>query len=125
MTRHTLIILLVSGLLLLLSVCNEDMSPEGSLEAQAWTMIDKGAVLVDVRSKDEYNQGHLHNSLHIPYDQLASRISELGADKNAQVVLYCRSGKRAGKAEATLRENGFSNILNAGGYAPMMKHKQP
>lgn len=108
---------LVIGLLLS-TACSQD-SNTPSTEAQAWALIEQGALLIDVRTPQEYNQGHLDNALLIPHDQLATRISELGDDKTREIVLYCRSGGRAGKAEATLRQAGFNNVLNAGGYQDM------
>ncbi|VAW87243.1 hypothetical protein MNBD_GAMMA18-1550 [hydrothermal vent metagenome] len=108
---------LVIGLLLS-TACSQD-SNTPSTEAQAWALIEQGALLVDVRTPQEYNQGHLDNALLIPHDQLASRVSELGDDKAREIVLYCRSGGRAGKAETILRQQGFNNVLNAGGYQDM------
>lgn len=121
MKRFTAISALLLGLLLTTGCLQQN--GEVSVESQAWTLIEKGALLVDVRTEQEYSQGHLDNAMLIPHDQIASRISELGSDKERQIVLYCRSGGRAGKAEQVLRENGFSNVLNAGGYEGMIAIK--
>jgi len=54
---------------------------------------------------------------------VADRLAEFGDDKSRDVVLYCRSGRRAGVAEAVLTDNGFTAIFNAGGYEPMLMAK--
>ncbi len=110
-------------IVLLFSAGCSQVGDNSSTEKQAWELIDQGALLLDVRTPEEYQQGHLYNALLIPHDQLASRVSELGEDKSRTIVLYCRSGGRAGKAEAVLREHGFTDVLNAGGYQGMMKAK--
>ncbi|MCF6218580.1 MAG: rhodanese-like domain-containing protein [Gammaproteobacteria bacterium] len=122
MPRITTISLLIIALLL--SAGCSQVADNGSTEKQAWQLIDQGALLLDVRTPEEYQQGHLYNALLIPHDQLANRISELGGDKSRAIVLYCRSGGRAGKAEAVLREHGFTDVLNAGGYQDMMEAKR-
>lgn len=92
-------------------------------EVKGWALIAAGALLVDVRTADEFSTGHLDGALNIPHDQVAARLAEFGADKSRDVVLYCRSGNRAGLAETVLAENGFSAVFNAGGYEPMLAAK--
>ena len=92
-------------------------------EAKGWALIAAGALLVDVRTADEFSAGHLDGALNIPHDQVAARLAEFGADKSRDVVLYCKSGRRAGVAETVLAENGFSAVFNAGGYEPMLAAK--
>ncbi len=94
-----------------------------TIEAKGWALIAAGALLVDVRTADEFSAGHLEGALNIPHDQVAARLAEFGPDKSRDVVLYCRSGHRAGLAEAVLSENGFSAVFNAGGYEPMLAAK--
>jgi phage shock protein E len=94
-----------------------------SQEAKAWRLIEEGALVVDVRTPEEFAGGHLDNAVLIPHDQVPSRLAEFGDDKQAQIVLYCRSGARAGKAEAALREAGYKNVFNGGGYEPLMQSK--
>ncbi len=98
-------------------------SSDGSIEKQAWQEIRNGALLVDVRTQKEYDAGHLEGALLIPYDQIPQRLAEFGEDKNRSIVVYCRSGKRAGIAEETLRKAGFTHVLNAGGYKAMKAAK--
>ena len=87
-----------------------------SVQQEAWTAIRGGALLVDVRSRDEFDQGHLEGAVLIPHDQIAARASELGDDKGRAIVLYCRSGNRSSQAKLALEKLGYTNVMNAGGY---------
>ena len=110
---------LVAGFFLI----SKTKAGEASREAHGWELIAQGALLVDVRSQAEFDAGHLEGALLIPHTDVAARLSEFGSDKNRPIVLYCRSGNRAGKAEDVLVANGFTNIHNAGGYEPMLAAK--
>ena len=99
-------------------------SIEMSLEAQAWALIDNGALLVDTRSQKEFDTGYLEGAILIPHDQVEERLIEFGADKSRPIVLYCRAGNRAGQAEKVLRAAGFSQVLNAGGYVRLKTWKE-
>ena len=115
--RSFMLLLLVVLLAVPFSACTG--SDNESVEGKAWQEIRSGAMLLDVRTPEEFAGGHLENALNIPYDQITSRSAELGEDKNKMIVVYCRSGKRAGAAEKTLKSLGFTNVLNAGGYDSM------
>lgn len=62
-------------------------------------------LILDVRSQAEYEAGHVPGAVLIPHDQLASRLSEL--DRERWVLVYCKSGRRAGIAEEVLVKDGF------------------
>ena len=83
---------------------------------QAWAEINKGALLIDVRSAEEYALAHIEGALNIPHDQMANRLAEVEQTKDKSIVLYCRSGRRAKAAKGILQQNGYLNVLNAGGY---------
>lgn len=87
-----------------------------NIQVQAWEAIAQDALLLDVRTPTEFAQGHLEKARNIPYDQLRERIAELGSDREVPVVLYCRTGRRSELARQTLRELGFTHVLNGGGY---------
>jgi phage shock protein E len=87
-----------------------------SLEQEAWRSIRSGALVVDVRTPEEYAGGHLDGALNIPYDQIEARRAELGTALDRPVVLYCRTGRRAGIAKKTMEALGFTNVLNARSY---------
>jgi len=72
-------------------------------------------VVLDVRSKREYASGHVPGAINIPHDQLSARMNELRSRDNAEFVVYCESGRRAGKAESLLLAEGFLNIKHLQG----------
>ena len=74
-----------------------------------------GAIVLDVRSAEEYARGHVPNAVSIPHDQLSARTGELGNAKGAPIVVYCESGRRAGMAASTLLDAGFTNVLHLDG----------
>ena len=73
-------------------------------------------IWIDVRTKEEYDSGHLADAVNIPYEQIADKIAQVTQDKNAVIQLYCRSGRRSGIALESLKALGFSKVTNAGGY---------
>ena len=75
--------------------------------------LTSGALVVDVRSPQEYASGHFSTAINIPYDQVGRRLAEFGPDKARTVVLYCYAGSRSAAAERVLRKNGFASVVNA------------
>lgn len=78
---------------------------------------DKNAILVDVRTKEEFQQGRIAGSILLPYDQItaASAAKVIGNDKNRTIVLYCRSGNRSAVAASSLRSLGYGKVYDLGG----------
>lgn len=75
-------------------------------------------VLVDVREKEEFREGHLPGALSLPRGFLDLRIEEVVPDKRTPVILHCASGTRSLLAGRTLREMGYENVVSmSGGYA--------
>ncbi len=81
--------------------------------ADAHRLVEKGAVLLDVRSEEEFAQGHLPGAVNIPAFQLPGRLDEVGM-KSRQVVVYCASGERSAWAAKLMRANGFRHVYNLG-----------
>lgn len=78
---------------------------------------NKNIKLIDVREKNEYDDGYIPGATHIPRGFLESRIEETVPDKDAPVVLYCAGGVRSALAAQTLQEMGYSDVLSlAGGF---------
>ncbi len=73
-------------------------------------------LVLDVRSEEEFEAGHVPGAVHIPYDQLESRIDEVEAASPDKVVVYCERGGRAGKAEATLQQAGIEEVYDLEGH---------
>lgn len=85
--------------------------------AAAAEHIAKGAVVLDVREPDEYDQGALPNAIHIPRGHLEAQVEGKILDKHAQVVVYCAGGVRSAFAAKTLAELGYTDVLSvAGGF---------
>lgn len=73
-------------------------------------------VIIDVRSNEEWESGHVAQAFHIPHTEIAQKIEEVASNKDAKIVLYCAAGGRAGKAKEVLDALGYTNVENAGGY---------
>ena len=78
--------------------------------------LDKGEklIIVDVRTKEEYDDGHIPNSLLIPYDEIEAKAATLLPDKNASIIVYCRSGRRSEIAAKSLVKLGYTNVADMG-----------
>jgi phage shock protein E len=87
------------------------ISQEALLERQQKG--DESTYVLDVRSPEEYASGHVPGAVNIPYDQVASRIAEVPKDKD--VVLYCKSGRRAGIAAEVLAGQGYDRLQHLEG----------
>lgn len=78
-------------------------------------------LVIDVRTEAEYRQEHVREALNIPYDEIAGRIAAVAPDRATPITLYCRSGRRSGIAEQTLRRLGYRQIENRGGLDDMRR----
>lgn len=84
-------------------------------------LIAKGATIVDVRTKNEYQAGHLKNSINIPLDRLSDNIKKLNKEK--PVITCCASGARSASAMRFLRSNGFNQVYNGGPWTSLRRYK--
>ena len=73
-------------------------------------------VWVDVRSAAEFSGGAVEGAVNIPHNVIAEEIGKVVADKDTQINLYCRSGRRAGWAMESLNQLGYGKVTNYGGY---------
>ena len=73
------------------------------------------AILVDVRTEDEYNSGYIENSLNIDYFSNEFSVNADKLDKNTPIILYCRSGKRSSMSANKISKLGFKEIYNLEG----------
>ncbi|WP_420841849.1 rhodanese-like domain-containing protein [Eikenella glucosivorans] len=74
------------------------------------------AVWIDVRSPEEYAQGHIQGAHNLPHDQIGRQIAAVVPDKHTPIQLYCRSGRRAESAKQVLESMGYTRVQNRGGY---------
>jgi len=106
---------LAIGLLTLLAAVNLNAKNISQDELQALMKGEDKPVLIDVRTEGEFAGGHVPGAINIPHKELEQRLAELSGVKNSQVVLYCRSGTRAGIAKKILASNGFTKLDHLSG----------
>ena len=73
------------------------------------------ALILDVRTREEFASGHVPGAVNIPHTEVASRLGELGADQSRPIVVYCERGGRAGQAESQLASAGFGDLRHLEG----------
>ena len=80
-------------------------------------IMDSGekVVILDVREQDEYDEGHIVGSILIPYTEIGNKAQETLPDKDKQILVYCRSGRRSKIAAETLAKLGYTNVKEFGG----------
>ena len=76
----------------------------------------EGAVLLDVRSPQEYQEGHIPGSQNVPLQQL-DKVEDVTENKDTVLYVYCRSGARSRQAVSLLKHTGYTNVHNIGGIA--------
>ncbi|MBX3704391.1 MAG: rhodanese-like domain-containing protein [Steroidobacteraceae bacterium] len=89
------------------------MAPETLAERLAWG--DQSLVVLDVRSAEEYAEGHVAGARNIPHTQIAERVVELADARDRDLVVYCRSGRRSEIALQALRDAGFTRLFHLEG----------
>lgn len=120
---------IIKGLLLLLGVCllcacSNNKNAESKIIVDNNGFLTKESikdiqeknnyVILDVRTKEEYNEKHIVDSILIPYDEISDKTVNI--DKNKTILVYCRSGKRATTAVEKLKNLGYT-AYNMGGIA--------
>lgn len=78
-------------------------------------LMKKGAIIIDVRTKAEYQGGHINGAINIPLNNLSNHYSKI--DKSKPVITCCASGIRSAQAKAILESNGFNMVFNGGGWS--------
>lgn len=91
--------------------------------AQAWPIIENGALLIDVRTQGEFDAGHLDGALNIPWQDTNALMDAIGDDKDRPVVVYCRSGNRSGKSKQALDAQGYTHVFNGTGLEALKATK--
>ena len=100
-------------------IAHADVTPQAK---QSMVQSEKAkGVWIDVRSAEEFNAGHLQDAVNIPHDKIIDGVKALGSDKDAPLNLYCRSGRRAEAALTELKNAGYTNVINHGGYEDLVK----
>lgn len=110
-------------LLLLLPGCGQTTHKEQeavyvNITAQEAKQImdsQEGYIILDVRTQEEYEEGHIPGAILIPHTQIEARAEQVLADKRQLILVYCRSGRRSKLAAEDLVELGYTNIKEFGG----------
>lgn len=79
-------------------------------------LVKEGAVILDVRSRGEFEIGHIRGSMNIPVDQLRNNLNKL-KDKKRPIITCCASGMRSASAKTLLKANGYAEVYNGGGWS--------
>ena len=106
-----------------LSACGQDK--ESAQEAvylnitakQAKEIMDsqENYIILDTRTQEEYEEGHIPGAILIPYDEITQKAETILTDKNQLILVYCRSGRRSKLASQDLVKLGYTNIREFGG----------
>ena len=112
--RNKLMALVIGGLLMLgQSVsANQTMTTQ---ELQNKLNAKENFVLLDVRTQEEYNAGYIAGAILLPYDEINVKATIVLPDKEKEIVLYCRSGRRSAIAKKSLLDLGYQKVVDFGG----------
>lgn len=77
----------------------------------------QGALVIDVRSPQEFRSGHVPNALNLPLGELRASVPRLVKDQNQVLLLHCRSGGRSAIARQQLKSLGYTRVFNLGSLA--------
>ena len=75
----------------------------------------EGYIILDTRTQEEYDEGHIPGAILIPYDEITEKAEGILTDKDQLILVYCRSGRRSKIAAQSLVELGYTNIMEFGG----------
>ena len=84
-------------------------------EAKALMDSEKGYIILDVRTEEEYAAGHIEGAVLIPDYEIQEKAEEILLDKSQLILVYCRSGRRSKNAASTLASLGYTNVKEFGG----------
>lgn len=78
---------------------------------EAIELYDKSqAVIIDVRTQEEYEQSHIQGAVNIPVNEISEKIKNVESNKSTIIIVYCKTGKRSRIAKRLLEEEGYTNI---------------
>ena len=108
---------------MMLTACGQDKeNDQGAVyvnitaeEAKQIMDSQEGYIILDVRTKEEYDQGHIPGATQISHEEIAEKAEDVLTDKDQLILVYCRSGRRSKIAAEALVELGYTNIKEFGG----------
>ncbi len=113
-------LLILSAFLLLLVGCSSE-DQEAYLASGKISCSDietvksyKDYMIIDVRTPEEYSEGHLDDAINIEYQDVVEKLNEKNISKDTPIIVYCKSGGRSGQAYESLKQVGFTHIYDLG-----------
>ena len=108
---------------MLLTACGQDKEKDqGAVymnitaeEAKEIMDTEEGYIILDVRTQEEYDEGHIPGAIVISHEEIADKAADVLTDKDQLILVYCRSGRRSKIAAEALAELGYTNIKEFGG----------
>ncbi|HBV87238.1 MAG TPA: rhodanese-like domain-containing protein [Desulfosporosinus sp.] len=114
--KQTIIIAIVlAGVFIFWSYMNSNVPKIDPPEAKKRMDTEKGIIVLDVRTQEEYTENHIPKSTLIPLNALQREAGLKLPDKKATIFIYCRSGNRSRAAVKMLLKQGYTNVFNLGG----------
>jgi phage shock protein E len=121
------LVFIAALLSLFLAACSPAASPEGMISpadyVSQYQNNNAPHLLLDVRTPEEYADGHIAGAVNIPLAELGNQLSQVPRD--IPVIVYCRTGVRAAQAATLLRDSGYTNVLNMGGIVDWVNAGYP
>ena len=109
-----MIALVIGGLFMFMQSGNANQTMKYE-ELQNKLNAQENFVLLDVRTQEEFDAGHIASAILLPYDEIALKAATVLPDKEKEIVLYCRSGRRSAIAKKALVELGYKDVEEFGG----------
>ena len=109
-----MIALVIGGLFMFMQNGNANQTMKYE-ELQNKLNAQENFVLLDVRTQEEFDAGHIAGAILLPYDEIALKAATVLPDKEKEIVLYCRSGRRSAIAKKALVELGYKDVEDFGG----------
>lgn len=113
-----IVLAICAGLLIAGCAVRNNMASKGFKQIsqeEAKTKMTEGSIIVDVRTKEEYDEGHIPGAICIPNETINNTAPSELPDMDAVILVYCRSGRRSKEASQKLAEIGYTNIYEFGG----------
>ena len=88
---------------------------------EAAQLAKQGAMVIDVRTPDEFNSGHLSQAFNMPVDEIDSLLPSKVRDRSRVILLHCKTGLRSKKAKDKLTRQGYTNVYDLGSYERAFK----
>ncbi|MCL2576359.1 MAG: rhodanese-like domain-containing protein [Defluviitaleaceae bacterium] len=115
MIKKIFLIIAIFVAIAIFAACTQNSNKITASEARRMMDENPHAIVLDVRTQQEFNEGHIANAVLIPLDMLKEQAPEKLPDKNAVILVYCRSGRRSDEATEMLVTLGYTNVYDFGG----------